>query len=135
MEDLTPQELLLGAVDYLMENGWHQGSSYDYTVLNGRTGGDFTLQEQAVIEGVPACALGSISAALLRHYGRDGYSSPQSSSAYYAAEQLLVKEFRERFPHLVNSDGWLSIPTVNDRPDTTAEDVILAMKSAATKEH
>lgn len=98
---MTPEEILLKAADDIATNGHYKGNYF--------AGGDRA--------NGPACALGAIDRAT---YGRglrtDFHPSPLLASALH----LLAKEI-----------GVSNIADWNDAPETTAEDVILAMKRAA----
>lgn len=108
------RELLIGAAEYISENG-HTKDTY----FGSRAPGDGYLDfEEAVDRKLPACARGAINAARI-------LKGKASVASIFAAEHLLSESILPG-PGLINIARW------NDNPETSAEDVILALKKAGT---
>jgi hypothetical protein len=99
---MTPEQTLQQAADLIAQRGHHKG---DY--ICGDTGA--------------VCALGAIQLAAygftLSLFG--GTCPPATTDLTLEVTRLLEAEVGD------------NVPTWNDHPDTTAEDVILALKKAA----
>jgi len=109
-----PRELLKAASEYMAENGHIKRASFKYGVPVK----DITDAQEMRAKGVPSCALGSIEGAWWRRGGCDSYM------AMSEATNIMTDWVR-------GNTGFTNIPSWNDHPDTTAEDVILALKRAA----
>ncbi|MEU3052236.1 DUF6197 family protein [Streptomyces griseus] len=126
---MTPEEALLKAADHIAEFGWHQGALYDHDALDRakadpdfpKIGGfPFGWQEEA-----PSCAMGAVGIVV----NGDAF---KCDAVEGAAVELLRQSLGLR-DHSWPSDGLMHpVAKWNDDPNRTAEDVILAMKKAAT---
>jgi hypothetical protein len=102
----TPQEVLEKALDVLQEKGWHQKA------LHGPNG--------------EVCALGAMRDARIELFGPGRDDDNVVYNLAYA-----------RLTRAISPEDWrnvVSIPRWNDDPNRTAEDVILAFKTATTLE-
>lgn len=105
---MTPEENLLAAAEYISENGHIKGYFYP----KKEDGSSFTTEE-ARAQKLPACAIGAIYITSGDRHGYVAFEAGQKLSRYL---------------------GQLVVPVWNDHKDTTAEDVILALKGAAHAE-
>lgn len=112
-EDQEAREILAEAAEYIAEHGWNQGGYVDK-----ETGG--------------VCALGAIWSA------RDGvlftktYATDPETGRYQDSQYLKeIRACNSALFLLTQHLGSTHIPSWNDMPERTAEDVILALKGAA----
>lgn len=111
---MTPEEVLEQAAEAIAEHGWHQGYL---------TSGDPTAPDHKDGNPERMCAVGAI------NYAATGsaflWSTEDDPMLAPRARQLLRKRL---------GGACISIPSWNDAPERTAEDVILALKKAAHHE-
>ncbi|MGW6255445.1 DUF6197 family protein [Streptomyces sp. NPDC055085] len=110
---MTPEELLLAAIDIIQRDGWHQGDLYKPPATWKANCWREACDEAA--RTAPTCAMGALFRAA---HGTSRWVDLTDSAL--GAVSLLQG-------HL----GTPMIPHWNDAPERTAEDVILAMKRAA----
>lgn len=108
---MTPEEVLLKAADEIARYGLHKGN--------------YALREDP---DSPVCALGGIKRAV---YGSVyGFAVDEKMSVEGAAVLKLENSIKKQ-GYEPECKQLAVIPMWNDEPETTAEDVILAMKKAA----
>lgn len=124
---MTPQEILLAAAEDLAKHG-HNKQNFYGTPPPGKGP-----------ESAPACAMGSIARVMEAPRVWNGYATLDISS--HPAVHLLAEQIHREMPGWVpGSDdyvtvatfNYVTVATFNDLPSTTGEDVILAMKKAAS---
>lgn len=112
---MTPEEVLLKAVDIIERDGWHQGAAFA-----GPTPIDAPHDEyMKAARTAPVCAMGAISRAVCGDASLTPHT-PEARSLYHQAAQLLAQNVPG------NHIAWW-----NDQPSTTKEDVVLMMKRVA----
>ncbi|MEU3052235.1 DUF6197 family protein [Streptomyces griseus] len=97
------------AAEYISKHGWHQGDYYSYRATDAEKLGLPADQSHP-----PACALGAILA-----------TGPATADAVIAAAAI------GRLATYLDLPDGVGISVWNDAVDRTAEDVILALKTAA----
>lgn len=130
---MTPEDLLLKAAEIIERDGWYQGYYYEMPEGNGISGtADWYKRDHAASRTAPVCALGALRRAAYGHSSYlEGGREPRGLKA--AAEKLsklmpLTAVEREAGLEHMPISSW------NDKPERTAEDVILALKQAAHSE-
>lgn len=101
---MDERQALRAAAEYISEHGWCQGATFE---------GDLG-QWMALRTTPPACALGALSI---------GTGQGFRYEMFFSARKLLAKA--------AGLPNGSAIPSWNDHPSQTAEDVILALKQAA----
>jgi len=124
---MTPEEVLLKAADDIAERGHAKSVFYDCK-LDGGT--------KAAWETAPACALGAIGRTLA--VTKSGELAPcaiEDLENHEAVRRLAASILTHRSDlirlRVDGGDCYDVITEFNDMPETTGEDVILAMKRAA----
>lgn len=117
---MTPEETLLKAADDLAQYGHTKESFFE-------TSGEQTWHT------APACAFG----ALARVIGGDAINENgvvTGDDTLFAGDVVrrLANTIRAKGPQFVGADNYQTITGYNDLDSTTGEDMILAMKEAAS---
>jgi hypothetical protein len=110
---MTPEENLRAAAEYLSEHGHHKGQ-YFADMGSGLLGGEdgMSFGDRVRYEGRPACAMGAL--------------------LITADNNSVMTQAVRKLQQTIGDDGLsFNIPTWNDSPLTTGEDVILMIKKAA----
>lgn len=122
---MTPDEILLKAADDLARYGHAKQTFFESTD-----------DRKAWWQEASACALGAIARAAGEVGVTGVVSDPMGpdTSVRHAAVRKLAESIRSRSPimnRFGTTDDYITITSFNDAGSTTAEDVILAMKTAA----
>ncbi|MER7958608.1 hypothetical protein [Streptomyces sp. NPDC096030] len=116
---MTSGDDLLAAAAYLEVHGWHQGASYAHPGAPSPG------------ETPPACALGALRLTLRSAEWVRFQAARQRLGQYLFENRLLP--FPEETVLSCELEPAHLIPSWNDQPAQTREDVILALKRAASR--
>jgi hypothetical protein len=112
----TPQELIDAGREIIERDGWNQGRYY-----SGMGDPENTLKDELrLAREAPVCAMGALRRALT---GDASSLRKNDRELLTQARQLLRAEA-----------GTINIPSWNDHPERTVEDVLLTFKRAAARE-
>lgn len=118
---MTPEDVLLKAAEVIETAGWHQG----YYYLEPAPECFDDERDRELSATAPVCAMGAIRRAMT------GYADVTP----FAGEYTLFRQARHLLWQQVKpeeSDGLtFGVPSWNDDPQRTKEDVVLALKRAA----
>ncbi len=114
---MQPEEVLLKAADDIAQHGHAKEVFFDSAA-------------KASWAGAPACAYGAMARAGNWVQG-NGTVTDLYEGTFAEAAKRLADVIRGRVDALVLADDYQAITTYNDDDNTTAEDMILAMKEAA----
>ncbi|MFF8831335.1 hypothetical protein [Streptomyces sp. NPDC015131] len=106
MTNMTPEEILNTAADIILRDGWHQGDTDDGDTKHG-----------------PVCLMGAIDRAVTGN-SRGGVAAISRNGP--------VPEVNEAVQRVINTIARWDIGEWNDHSGRTVEDVLLALKKAAT---
>ncbi|MGW0682914.1 DUF6197 family protein [Streptomyces sp. NPDC002754] len=130
---MDPKQVCAQAAEIIQRDGWYQGDFYDEPETTRRP--DETTEEYIARQAyedwlaetsAPVCAMGAIRRAVT---GGSVMNLPVGS------DRMLVLNAADLLAGSVGSLATrLDIPAWNDAPERSAEDVILALKRAATDE-
>ena len=127
----TAQELLGAAVDIIERDGWHQGSLYEGSNEEWVGGAEQHGRHVELGKTAPVCAMGAVyRAAVGTAYVDSVIASFEMQQLVKQAMSLLTRAMCDQSAAAGRRN--YGIASFNDDPRTSREDVVLAMKTAAS---
>jgi hypothetical protein len=125
---MTPDQILLKAADIIAQAGHCKGEYYQ-AADPGMSAESWAQAEDVAAQSAPVCAIGALRRARFGTAGGSHYVTNPASELGQAIARLVTVIGDPPLPDATPEGRIIGF---NDAPTTTAEDVILALKKAAT---